>query len=310
MGIVGKKQLKGIVGGYGPDDWVLAGIESVAPSVDAGLAAQAAINAALGGVSTVSVGGGACQLVQSIVKLCRKNEDPVDNLYFVMNDLGGRGSPCTKDYLKSRIHKQVFSGAVGTASTALSAVSVVDIAGVVNHTGALASTGAHLVKLHAIAKRYRSSKTIADWLALVIKLKAMKVGMRGIQLGSSFLGAVGAGLGEAGGAAATGLSGASAALGGLAGIGKIGYANSLPYVVGALSMEIHWRAHQEQVLLCGLKQLNGGTGPATQIIQELFTRRHLSKFAPRKLGGGEYNSLQIIREPGGWACIHDKLMML
>jgi hypothetical protein len=73
----------------------------------------------------------------------------------------------------------------------------------------------------------------------------------------------------------------------------------------ATSLELHWRARQEQFM--SGKVLRAGTGkigPASRIVWELFTKRGVTRIL------GKYDIDGIVHEPAGWMAINDKLMLI
>jgi hypothetical protein len=82
-------------------------------------------------------------------------------------------------------------------------------------------------------------------------------------------------------------------------IAKLGVNLTMTKAILITSSEIHWRAYREQVISRGQ-----GTGPATMIIEELFTRRGATRIF------GKYDVDAIIREPGGWMAVADKIGLI
>ena len=69
------------------------------------------------------------------------------------------------------------------------------------------------------------------------------------------------------------------------------------------ALELHWRAYQEQAIIGG-RFSGAGTGPASNMIKELLTRRaHVWL-------GGQYDWKRVVQEPTGWLVIHDKLNLI
>jgi hypothetical protein len=241
------------------------------------------MSAALGG----PIGGmvsGTIRLYYDMISDSTSEPSAVPNPWFVWNGHDDNPTWYTREYMKNRNLKGIAGGAVALAGMGVSFVSQVDVGGILQHGNAVGSTGAHMVKFQSIAKSYRESRTIANWLGVIMKMKAMKLGVRGAGLVGSCVPVPAVG-------AVTGV---------LAAAGKLGAKLSMTKVCLATSADLHWRAYQEMTLT----RTFGGTGPALRIIRELFTRRGATRVF------GKYDVDQIIREPNGWIAINDKLMLI
>jgi hypothetical protein len=157
------------------------------------------------------------------------------------------------------------------------------VGAIAQNANAIGSTGAHLYKFRSIANRNRQSKTIAGWIDLLIKMKAIKATIRTTQL--------------AGASIPFPLAGAIAGI--AAAAAKLGVKFTMTKLCLALSAELHWRAFQEQVISRQSK-----AGPASAIVYELFTRRGATRIF------GKYDVDQFVKEPCGWMAISDKILLI
>jgi len=215
--------------------------------------------------------------------------DPlIPNPYFVVNGHGGR-SPITAKYLRNRRYKSIGGTAVGAGGAAVSIVSQVDIGGGIQHGSALATTGLHWAKLDAAGRKYRSSQTISGWVDACIRAKQLKAMVRTTNLASAVIP----------------VPASQIATGAISAIAKMGIKLTIGKLIARTAMEIHWRARVEGTL-GGL--FGGGSkgpqGPAGAIMHEIFTRRGATRIF------GKYDTDGIIREPGGWLALNDKLMLM
>jgi hypothetical protein len=227
---------------------------------------------------------GGAKLIYDAVKSRKGEPAAVPNPWFVWNGHDDNETWYTRQYMKNREYKGLGSSAIGLAGQAASGVTFVDVGGILQHTNALGSTAGHLYKFKQIASQYKESRTISNWLGVVIKMKMIKAGVRGAGL-----------LGSAVPVPAMG-----AVTGVLAAAGKIGAKLTMTKVCLATAADLHWRAYQEATLTRSF----GGTGPALRIVRELFTRRGATRIF------GKYNVDQLIKEPNGWLAINDKLMLI
>ena len=90
-------------------------------------------------------------------------------------------------------------------------------------------------------------------------------------------------------------------------VAKLGIKVTLGKLIMRTSMEVHWRAYQETNL--GRSAAGGGVskgpvGPASAMFYEIFTKRGATRIF------GKYDTEQLIREPGGWMALNDKLMVM
>ncbi len=208
------------------------------------------------------------------------------NPWFVFNGHEG-DTRYTKKYLRNRSLKGLGGSALGFAGVAASQATQVDIAGIAMHSNATGSTLAHLYQLQSIAKGYKQSRTISDWIGLVAKMKGIKAGVRGGQLAGAAIpvGAVGI---------ATGVAAAAV---------KIGVKLTLTKACLTTASDIHWRAFQEQKI-AGAFGGAGKIGPASKIMYELFARRGATRIF------GKYDVDRLIKEPSGWMAVSDKLLLI
>ena len=221
-------------------------------------------------------------------KLKPKKDPIVPNPWFVWNGHDDADNKYTRRYLKHRGWKKNAGSVFSFGGSAASDITQIDVAGALMHGQATALSSAHIMQLRTIAKGHRQSRTISEWLDLLVKLKAIKAGIRGTQLAGAVIpiGVVGNVTGVA------------------AKIGKIGV--KLTYTKACLvtSADIHWRAYQEQAISRGRFGAGGKIGPASRIVHEIFTKRGATRIF------GKYDVDQIIKEPSGWVALNDKLMLM
>jgi len=143
------------------------------------------------------------------------------------------------------------------------------------------------VRGNRFSELFRKTKTNTKWLEFLIKVKALKVGIRGIQF--------------AGAAIPIGTVGIAIA----SSVAKFGVKLTMTKVYLATASEIHWRVYQEQAINGGFG-LEGmsAVGSASKIMYEIFARRGATRIF------GKYDVDQLIKEPGGWMALNDKLMLI
>ena len=216
---------------------------------------------------------------------CKVGSSMDPNPLFVWYGFEDSGHKETLKYLRHRKIMDASSIASGLVGSAAAMVTVVDLGAIAQGLNALGSTGKHLAVYAVMAESFKKSDTLVGWIGLIVKMKLWKATLRGGQMAISLAGLCGTG------AIASTLAMLAT---------KFGSQAKLKTVCNFVAMQLHWRAYQEQVLLRGAN----GTGPATRILEELFIRRGLtSKF-------GDHNYLGLIKEPGGWMAIADKLLLI
>jgi hypothetical protein len=225
------------------------------------------------------------------------------NPWFVANGHDERQSPVTQTYLRNRSLKTVGSAAVGLAgNVAEVATHGVNVTGALQHLSALGSTGAHWLKIRAIARSYKNTVTISRWCDAIMRMKQYKLVNRALQLADEVIPVPIADQ-------VVNITAAAAALGYRIGLGELCYITAI---------EIHWRAFQEQAISAfppRRPMVNGGVGdtpqrrrpstikvgPASRIFAEVFTRRGVTA------AFGSYNVAALIQEPAGWMALGDKV---
>lgn len=221
------------------------------------------------------------------------------NPWFVANGKEDAESPATQRYLFTRGWKAaagpVVSGAGGVGKYF---GSMINVGSTVRHGSAAATTLMHLQQIHAIAKAYRKSETIARWCETIIRAKTAKATLRGTQL--------------VGAAVPVPLAGTIA--NSLAAAGKLALKIGVHEMCYLAAIEIHWRAFQEQqisnfgapsaVIVFGAptgREAMRTAGPASRIFAEIMTRRGVTA------AFGRYDVGALIQEPAGWMALGDKL---
>jgi hypothetical protein len=213
---------------------------------------------------------------------------PIPNPWFVFNGHEDRPSPITEQYKKGRTGKSI----AGTVTSVVGTVASVHTAGInvassVMHANASGTTAVHMMKIIAIANSHKQSETIADWCKLIMAVKAAKLAIRGGQLAGGLI------------------PGGSIPAAIIAAVGKTGVKLTFTNAVYAAAANIHWRAYQEQAISGGLKLgVGGDVGPGSQIYWEIFTKRGLTWLL------GSYDIAGLVREPGGWEALADKLLLI
>ena len=234
--------------------------------------------------------GGGLGVLFSAYQMCtaKKSLAQSPNPYYVLNGHcdDDPNSPVTYRYVMARSLKGMASIGLTVAGAAASAsTGGVDTVSAAMHLNATGSTLAHVMKLRAIAKQTRQSRTISNWLEVVFAMKAGKTAVRGSQAVVSLI---------PGGCLTVGVIASLAAAGIRVGMSTVCYRTAA---------ELHWRAFLEG-RIAGFKGLSAGGGPAERIITELFTRRGVTRVF------GQYDIKAIINEPCGWMAVADKIMLM
>ncbi|HVJ95140.1 MAG TPA: hypothetical protein VM580_35425 [Labilithrix sp.] len=215
----------------------------------------------------------------------------VPNPWFVWNGHDDGPTTYTESYLAQRRTRNLGGAAASGFGAAASLVTQVSIGGMFRHGNALGSTGTHILKLVEMTKAHRNTATVRGWLDLIILMKRIKSWGRGAALLSSSI--------------PTPMVSAVASL--VHAAAGIGATLTMTNVSLATAAELHWRAYQELFVTQAMQRAKGfgdGTGPALRITNELFRRRGLTRVF------GQYNVLQIVREPTGWLAIADKITLI
>ena len=250
--------------------------------------------------ATLAPNTGAASQILKAIKATVDSGDKTclfNNPYFTLNGHGeDNPSLCTSKYFTHRALKTAGGAVLAIAGKVTTAPTLVpvDVAGIAMNGNSLLTTGAHISALANIAIKYKSSRTIAKWLDLVVELKMTKATVKEVGL-------IGATIPIPMVSIATGLYGAALAMG-----AKIGYHHACI----ATSLELHWRSFQEQFFGRADKfsTVNRGPaekcGPASRICWELLTKRGATRIF------GQYDVNAILSEPAGWKVINDKLMLI
>ncbi len=274
MGKKGKK-VKKLVNEYGMD--ALGVISSVAGAA-MGFTGASDFGS-MPGVGTSSI---------SAVKDLFTGSTSTPNPLFWLNGFDEEDSPLVDAYIRQRTLKKyggAFFSIAGIAATPFT--MGVNPTAISRHASSEAATLIHLYKLAALKKKFSQSDTATGWIDLVVKMKIMKAVSQGAQLAINSLPSSIASVGAVASVLGTGTSVAT----------KIA-TKTMGGTCMMTSFHLHWRAYRE------LKISPNGRGPATLVIKELFSRRHYT------LLGGSYDYKGMIKEPGGWYAINDKLLLL
>lgn len=201
-------------------------------------------------------------------------------------------SPKCKRYFKMRRIKRIGGSITSGVGSVLGSVTQVNVLGLARHGRAEASTALHLYRFHAMSKQVKQSRFLSDLIAVMIKAKGIKAGVRGAQFVSDTI--------------PQALAGGSIISAVVGGVGSVAGGMAMKKMSGAITLaaiEMHWRAYQE--LKVGAA-FGGGSGPAMRMIRELMNSPVLDKVKP--LAGVPADV--YIREPFGHLVIRDKLMLI
>lgn len=218
------------------------------------------------------------------------DEDIIPNPAFLANGHEG-ASPKTKKYFVGRGRKKMGGIAVSFAGGMASGATMVDVGGLLKDGSALGTSGVHLVGVKAAGKRFKRSETVTRWVDAIVLAKSMKMGVRGAGVAGAAIPIPAVGL-------ATGIATT---------VAKLGIKVTLSKLIMRVSMEVHWRAYQELAIAGGLGHRGskgGPVGPASAMFYEIFTKRSFTRIF------GKHDTEMLIREPGGWMALNDKLMLM
>jgi hypothetical protein len=250
------------------------------------------VGAILDGVNSIPIVGPVAN-VAKIIKTAADGsgaDSLIDNPYFIGNGQGEDDpSAYTKKYMKNRMAKNIAAGGASIAGAVGSVWTAVDVAGIAMHGNATGTTAAHLAVYADMAKKVRKGGTLAQWLDILIKMKSLKLTVRGTSLVGSAVPVPAVGI-------TTGVIAAAVATG-----TKL----TLSKACVATAVELHWRTWQEQ-FMSGV--FGGGrgksVGPASAMVYELFAKRGITRVL------GKYDIDQLVKEPAGWHAICDKLLLI
>lgn len=215
------------------------------------------------------------------------DEKLIPNPAFLANGHDGL-SPRTRKYFVGRTFKGIGGGAVSLAGGLASGVTAVDVGALLKEGSAVGTTAAHLIGIKAAGKRFKKSETVTRWVDAMLKAKVAKIHIRGAGL-----------VGAAIPIPAVGLATSIATT-----VAKLGIKVTLTKLVARTAMEVHWRAYQETVIAGSLGARPGPVGPASAMFYEIFTKRSFTRIF------GKHDTAGLIKEPGGWMALNDKLMLM
>ncbi|MEO3389469.1 hypothetical protein [Mesorhizobium sp. CAU 1741] len=218
------------------------------------------------------------------------DEQVIPNPAFLANGHEGR-SPRTRKYMGGRMWTGLGGSAVSLVGGAASSVTMVDVGGILKEGSAVGTTVAHMMGVHAAGKGFKRSETVTRWVNAMLKAKSAKLGVRGAGLAGASIPIPAVGL-----ATSIGTT-----------VAKLGIKVTLGKLIARTSMEVHWRAYQETVIsgaIGGRGGKDGPVGPASAMFYEIFTKRSFTRIF------GKYDTAMLIREPGGWMALNDKLMLM
>jgi hypothetical protein len=215
------------------------------------------------------------------------DEKIIPNPAFLANGHDGM-SPRTRKYFTGRTFKGLGGSAVSLAGGLASGVTAVDVGSILKEGSAVGTTAAHLVGIKAAGKGFKKSETVTRWVDAMLKAKVAKISVRGAGLAGAAIPIPAVGLATS--VATT--------------VAKLGIKVTLSKLIARTAMEVHWRAYQETVISSVLSSRAGPVGPASAMFYEIFTKRSFTRIF------GKHDTAALIREPGGWMALNDKLMLM
>ncbi|MCW7551516.1 hypothetical protein NX722_02425 [Endozoicomonas gorgoniicola] len=193
-------------------------------------------------------------------------------------------SELVRQYFVNRKLKKIGGGFLSAVGNVGSLVTQVNTTGIARHARAETKTIAHIARLKQLSSRFSQSEYLTQLCAVLLKMKELKVISRGGQLAADCIP----------------ISIASGVIGAASGIGGNIVANRYGSLVLHTSILLHWRAFQESQL----SSTFGGSGPATEMVHELFGQT-LRRDTP------DWSTVDgYIRDPAGWAVIQDKINLI
>lgn len=211
------------------------------------------------------------------------DETTIPNPSFLVNGHEGR-SPKTRKYLINRSWKTIGGGGVSLIGGAASSTTMVDVGGILKEGNAVVTSTGHLIGVRAAGAKFKKSETITRWVDAMIKAKIAKLGVRGAGLAGASIPIPAVGLGV--NIAST--------------VAKLGIKVTLGKLLTRTAIEVHWRAYQE----LSIARRDTACGPASAMFFEIFTKRGATRIF------GKYDTASLIREPGGWMALEDKLKLI
>ncbi len=212
----------------------------------------------------------------------------------------------TTAYFKKRMVKKIIGDSVSFGGSMLSSVTHVNALGVVRHGRSDAKTVAHLVRLKKLLRYYKGKKLTEEYnlCKVIIDAKKLKVESQSAALASDLI------PGNVGG-------GATAAISFVHGQTMAHRLSKMAFDIEEAAKKLHHRAFYE------MKASSLGAcareTPALDMVRELFSQigkiekeRVLINFSGHKLklGGEHLRADKLMREPGGWLTIVDKLNLI
>src|SRR5699024_6065292 len=146
------------------------------------------------------------------------------------------------------------------------------------------TTTGHLIGVKAAGASFKKSETITRWVDAMIAAKSAKITVRGAGLAGASIPIPAVGL--------------SASIG--TAIAKLGIKLTLGKLLTRTAIEVHWRAFQE----LAIARRDTSCGPASAMFFEIFTKRGATRIF------GKHDAASLIREPGGWMALEDKLKLM
>jgi hypothetical protein len=232
---------------------------------------------------------GVARFLREVYGAVDADEKIIPNPAFLANGHDGM-SPKTRKYFTGRAFKGVGGSAVSLAGGLASGVTAVDVGGILREGSAVGTTAAHLIGISAAGKGFKKSETVTRWVDAMLKAKVAKIGVRGVGLAGAAIPIPAVGL-------ATGVATT---------VAKLGIKVTLSKLVARTAMEVHWRAYQETVISSAITRgaSSGPVGPASAMFYEIFTKRSFTRLF------GKHDTAALIKEPGGWMALNNKLMLM
>lgn len=193
-------------------------------------------------------------------------------------------SETVRHYFFSRSLKKFGGGLVSTIGTIGSIGTQVNATGIARHARAEAKTIAHITRLRQISSRFSQSEYLTQLFTVLLEMKTLKAVSRGGQLIADCIP----------------VAIASSLVGLASGVGGSIVAKKYSSLVLQTSILLHWRAFQELQLISTF----GGSGPAIQMVHELFGQT-------LRRGTPDWSKVDsYIHDPAGWTVIQDKINLI
>ncbi|QUM82216.1 MULTISPECIES: hypothetical protein [unclassified Moritella] len=214
----------------------------------------------------------------------------------------------TTAYFKKRMVKKICGDSVSFSGGMLSAVTHVNVLGATRHGRSDAKTIAHLVRLNKLLSQYKGKgqhlSEVCDLCKVIIDAKKLKLESQSAALVADLIPGSVAG-------------GATAAVSFIHGQTMASRLSKMAFDIEETAQKLHHRAFYE--MNASSSKVYEPETPALDMVRELFSQvgriekeRVLINFSGHKLklGGEHRRADKLMREPGGWLTIVDKLNLI